>query len=618
MSARYSLSILKSYPLPRLHLPPQRLLWRSIRNYQLPMSGSKRPFPSIGGSSKSQFKRKKKGSHKPIEEGSHEAVLFADVKHLLLTHGLPSTGQDDRCVERDGAVPTTQPELPDRFSEIEITISELSSTGDGLGLSSSYDHVYVVPFSVPGDVVRAKVVHQFPDRNYTLTDFLDLIRPSEMHRDDLVRCPYFSKCGGCQLQMLPYSQQLKHKTTIIEKAYRNFSNLLPDTVPPVSNTIGSPLQYEYRTKLTPHFDGPPGASRRGQKSGKAFAEVPPIGFLQKGTRKTIDIEQCPIGTPAVQEGLRIERRRVASEISKYRKGATILLRETTERIPAPSAMTEAQKAPVYEHSISPCESQPCTVTKTYVTDNNATTYEYINHYKFANPAGAFFQNNNSILPTFTDWIREHILPTLGVTPKKDSTEKPITNLLDTYSGSGLFTITLSSIFRRSLGIDISSTSIDSALKNLKLNKISTEHANFLPAADASNMFKTAIEEGFDPDQTVVVIDPPRKGCDEGFITQLREFGPRRLCYVSCNVHTQARDVGRLSGIMDRGFENGGNENTTDEAADNVSLAQKQRRQPSKYVLEQLQGFDFFPQTGHVESVALLNRVDEENKGTSQR
>lgn len=99
------------------------------------------------------------------------------------------------------------------------------------------------------------------------------------------------------------------------------------------------------------------------------------------------------------------------------------------------------------------------------------------------------------------------------------------------------------------------------------------------AADAPELFKSV---EFPHDKTVVVIDPPRKGCDESFLNQLLKFAPRRVVYVSCNVHTQARDVGVL--VMGK---------------DGV-----------KYEIESLRGFDFFPQTGHVEGVAVLNRVDE--------
>jgi tRNA (uracil-5-)-methyltransferase len=106
-------------------------------------------------------------------------------------------------------------------------------------------------------------------------------------------------------------------------------------------------------------------------------------------------------------------------------------------------------------------------------------------------------------------------------------------------------------------------------------------------ADAAELFKSVM---FPNDETVVVIDPPRKGCDDNFLTQLLKFAPRRVVYVSCNVHTQARDVG----VLVRGMEEGG----------------------THYDIESLRGFDFFPQTGHVEGVAVLNRSEKESDETS--
>lgn len=113
-------------------------------------------------------------------------------------------------------------------------------------------------------------------------------------------------------------------------------------------------------------------------------------------------------------------------------------------------------------------------------------------------------------------------------------------------------------------------------------------------ADATEIF-AAVK--FPPDETVVVVDPSRKGCDEGFLRQLLSYAPKRVCYVSCNVHTQARDVGLL--VQGMGVERG--------APDGGGVWLERRE--TRYRLESLRGFDFFPQTGHVEGVAMLARVD---------
>ncbi|KAI4140849.1 MAG: hypothetical protein L6R39_005625 [Caloplaca ligustica] len=568
---------------------------------------------------------------KAVQEGSNEQVLLADIKELLRSNN-DQNRKESRPISRRGhvtEVDRASQDLPERFSEVEVKISALSSIGDGLGFSTASNHVFVVPFTLPGDLVKAKVVTHFGHESYTLTDFVSVIKPSSQRNHSLVQCPYFAKCSGCQFQMLSYEEQLAHKSIILEKAYRNFSTLTPESIPVIGDTIGSPLQYGYRTKITPHFDGPPGSmSRKAKKHPEerpSFDEVPPIGFMVKGTRKTMDIEDCPIATDAVRDGLRKERKRVAEEIHKYKRGATILLRETTSRTPtnkdspsksdsqpilngtAPSSPIQAQSTPrgtnIEPTTTTPNSSNhpPYTETKTYITDQNALATEYIGPYAFLNPAGAFFQNNNSILQPFTSYIRSHILPSSS----SSSTSNPqkINYLIDAYSGSGLFTITLSPLFTSCLGIDIAPSSIASARQNAILNNVT--NADFV-AGDASNIFEQA-RDRFPAEESVVVIDPPRKGCDEMFLRQLLEWGPRRVVYVSCNVHTQARDVG----ILVKGGKKGWNKSEGEE-----KVAGERR---VRYRIESLRGFDFFPQTGHVEGVAVLQRVDdgEEEEDTSQ-
>lgn len=547
-----------------------------------------------------QAKRPRREPKSNRVEGSNEEVLLTDVKRLLAAQAvIEDSGQGASRPEQPQCPPYAPPE---RFSEVQVTISDLSSTGDGLGLCSTLDHVYVVPFTLPGDIVKAKIVKYFAQERYTLTDFVRVITPAGKRDDALVRCPYFSRCAGCQFQMLSYADQLIHKRSVIVKAYQNFSNLIPELVPPIGETIGSPLQYGYRTKLTPHFDGPLGILKKNRKLNgverKAFEDVPPVGFTLKGTRKTIDIEDCPIGTDAVRLGMTKERKRVAAMFNTFKKGATLLLRESTSRKPKlhPGAGAEGSGLQVISKEIMEDENPnilkeeiipPDSVVdqnassnisldsfshedvKTCITDSNAISTEFVDDFKFSNPAGAFFQNNNSILPKFTAYIREHSLP-------KDTTEGslPIKYLIDAYCGSGLFTVTLSSLFSSSTGIDIAGGSIKSARENAAQNQVN--NASFM-TADASALFR---EVHYPPDQTVVVIDPPRKGCDDTFLHQLLRFNPIRVVYVSCNVHTQARDVGMLV----HGSKEG------------------------RYEIESLRGFDFFPQTSHVEAVAILTRT----------
>jgi tRNA (uracil-5-)-methyltransferase len=205
-------------------------------------------------------------------------------------------------------------------------------------------------------------------------------------------------------------------------------------------------------------------------------------------------------------------------------------------------------------------------------------YERVGDFLFSFAAGSFFQNNNSILIPLTDYVKEAIFPP-GMTTKRP------THLVDTYCGSGLFGITLSPEFERVAGVEISQDSITAAKANAEMNGLG-DKTTWL-CGKAEDIFGGLAEAGFAGDHSCVVIDPPRKGCDTPFLEQLLEFRPLTAVYVSCNVHTQARDIGWF-----------------------VSESEKRGAGKWKYVLESLRGFDLFPQTAHVESVGVLRLVEE--------
>lgn len=534
--------------------------------------------PARGG--EPQRKRKKAGKTKAT--GAVDEVEHLDVRSLLKK--AQSSGGKQGDGQGEEATPTVvyHPSMELEFPEIEVTISELSSTGDGLALSPAGDHVYVVPFTLPGDRARIRVHRTHTEHSFSASDLIEVLTPSSQRDDSLINCKYFGQCGGCQLQMLPYDDQLKHKKRIIEKAYVNFSGLLPELVPAIQDTMPSPMQYGYRTKLTPHFTRPR-AQKGTAEEESSRSVVPPIGFGMKGRRKVMDIEDCPLGTDIVRYGLKQERVRVAENIHKYKNGATLLIRETTARKEktdhndgknSPKEGKQAEQRHVIRKEFPGYIEE-----KDYITDSNAISVEYVEDYQFRNVAGTFFQNNNSILPTFTDYIRTHSNPPqtpCSTNNNNTDSKAKLKYLLDAYCGSGLFTITLSGTFKSSLGVDVAPGGIKCARENARLNKLSNTG---FTTADAAHLFR---DVPYPANQTLIVIDPPRKGCDDEFLNQMLAYGPTRVLYVSCNVHTQARDVGKL--VQGKGGV--------------------------RYEIENIRGFDFFPQTNHVESVAVLNKVVE--------
>ena len=243
-------------------------------------------------------------------------------------------------------------------------------------------------------------------------------------------------------------------------------------------------------------------------------------------------------------------------IWSYKKGVSLLLRDSLD----PSL-------PIDTTSPDDPDQHVC------ITDHKATVRERVGNTYFEFPGHAFFQNNNAILVPLTDYVRDAIFPT-----DADANDKP-THLVDAYCGSGLFSILLSPHFDTVAGIELSADAIRAATANAELNHVPKDRCTFL-AGDASDIFATVAH--FPRAHTAAIVDPPRKGCDAKFIDQLLAFGARTIVYVSCNVHTQARDVGT---IVRRSEEAG-----------------------QKYVVESLRGFDLFPQTAHVESVAVLRMV----------
>ena len=239
----------------------------------------------------------------------------------------------------------------------------------------------------------------------------------------------------------------------------------------------------------------------------------------------------------------------------YKRGATLLLRES---LPIPGDDSNGDMDP---------ETAIC------VTDHKGTVREKVGDKVFEYPANSFFQNNNSVLVPLTSYVRDALFSADGTSDKP----RP-THLVDAYCGSGLFAISLSDHFEKVVGIELSVDSIRSATRNATLNGCQ-DKCSFL-SGDAANIFSVVKDrEEFPRDRTVLIIDPPRKGTDENFIGQMMEFGCEVVVYVSCNVHTQARDIGMILG--------------------------KETKDGRKYVVESLRGFDLFPQTAHVESVAVL-------------
>ncbi len=361
----------------------------------------------------------------------------------------------------------------------ELTLNIESLTNLGQGVARVNDWVVFVTFSLPGETVRARVFRN--SNTYSEADLVEVVAPSP---DRVIpKCELFSQCGGCQYQNLAYDKQLEWKQRQVTELLGRMAGIEHEVDP----VHPSPVNYSYRSKITPHFKRP------------NDGEMGPIGFLLFGRRQQIiDVKACPIASETINQKLPEVRLEAKKRATFYKKGATLLLRDS--------------------------------VSGYVCTDPTEMCEQMVGDLRFSFHAGEFFQNNPHILNEFAKHVRKEALKGGGVD-----------FLVDAYCGSGLFCLTAAREFKEAVGIEISESSIDWANRNAKQNQI--ENCRFLQG-DAANIFA---EVNFDPTKTAVVIDPPRKGSSPEFLDQLIEFAPRRVVYVSCNPATQIRDLEHVKG-----------------------------------------------------------------------
>ncbi|ORX35884.1 S-adenosyl-L-methionine-dependent methyltransferase [Kockovaella imperatae] len=558
-------------------------------------------FTFIG--TKAEVRKRKKSQKRPVPERySAEDVLEHDIKDLL--------GRDyvESLFAKGDESEWTPPGSLNTGSHT-VRVSTFTVSGDGLALyqeeGTDRKWAILIPFAHPGDLVECTVYRH--RRLYSAARLLETLEYNEEYRGgegDRRKfpengCKYFGKCGGCQLQPIPYERQLEHKKRTVELAYKRYSHL--SDVPAIRDTIPSQKQWQYRTKITPHFDevpkrikelvkhsswgrvGDPSVDRVMKVIEEEKSELGndeelikasglkidsrndwelKIGFNYATSSRILDIEECPIATPILNAKLPEERKRVKDNILSFPRGATLLLRDSLEP-PLPS-------------SLNPFDpSMPITDAHIAVVDHKRPVYEQVGDKMFTFPAGSFFQNNNSILPSLVAYTKEAIFPS----EEPQGFKRP-TQLVDAYCGSGFFGVSLSDSFERVAGVELDLHAVEAAKKNAQINGV--YHKSDWLCAAAEEIFANLPEAGFHGSKSCVIIDPPRKGCDEQFLRQLYDFKPITIVYVSCNVHTQARDIGWFI------------HHTKQHGVD--------------YKLESIRGFDLFPQTAHVESVAVLRLV----------
>lgn len=429
---------------------------------------------------------------------------------------------------------------------------------DGVTLPEHPDNWQVrVPLVLPGEVARVRIFKNFD--HHSESDFLEVVEASEDRIKP--RCPLAGTCGGCQFQHMKIETQREWKTDYVRKG------LLGQTIAGytteesiqaiLSPATGTDEIYEYRSKLTPHYQAP-------MKVGDDEYEMQAIGFQQILSRQLIDVVQCPIATPAINEKYRETR------TTLHKQAKEGLLNNKKRRKTGRRSKGDAGATLLFRHADDDAEGN-----QVVVTDNNEYMTTTVKGIKFRYQAGNFFQNNNYVVPLMVDGI-------LNAATSPTASGKLPSYFIDCYCGSGLFALSAASKFDVCVGIEVNKLAAAEATENAKINSIT--NCQFV-AASAEAMFTsspTIKMEGredlkvsdFPRDETVVVLDPPRKGCSGAFLEQLYEYSPQRIVYMSCGPATQARDA---KGIVEIGG----------------------------YTIVSIQPFDLFPQTKHIECLMVF-------------
>ena len=414
--------------------------------------------------------------------------------------------------------------------------------------------VVMVPNVIPGELVKARIFRNH--KSYSEADLMEIVEPSPDRIEP--KCPLAGECGGCQYQHMPIELQREWKAKHVEECFRQHKVDLESFGIQVESTMGTEHTYHYRSKITPHYQAPGGQSRkRGRKRRRkqktepqdttqqlsedeqqpSLPSVEAIGFQRSSVRKIIDVPHCPIATEPLNKEYQRIREELLNQPYHQELGATLLLRQANLD------------------------------NGTVVLDHKEYMTTYVNGLSFTYMAGNFFQNNLHILPQMVDVSMEKASPPVN--------GQKMTHFVDCYCGSGLFCLSAANYFDTCVGIEINAKAIEEAERNAESNGLS--HKCTFEAARAENIFDNPNVQSFPRDTTVVMLDPPRKGCDELFLNQLAKFRPVRIVYMSCNPATQARDVNEM-----------------------VSWG---------YKISFVQPIDLFPQTRHIECLTVLERVN---------
>ncbi|AWI07203.1 23S rRNA (uracil-5-)-methyltransferase RumA [Clostridium drakei] len=449
--------------------------------------------------------------------------------------------------------------------EYDMNITGMGYEGEGVGKIN--DFTVFVPGALLNEKVKVKIVKV--NKNFAFAKLIDVMEASEYRTEPA--CNIYKRCGGCQLQHYSYRAQLDFKKQRVKDCIERIGKLKTSEVI-LNDTIGMDDPYRYRNKVQLPV---------GEKNGEVN-----IGFYAQRTHEIINMDICNIQHEAADKVLKL----IKSWMKKYKIEAYneqlhsgsirhIMVRKafkTNEVMVV--VVTRSNELPHKEELIEMLiESKENIVSIIQNVNSKKTNVilgiecitlwgkdnisDYIGDFKFNISPLSFFQVN----PVQTEVLYNNALEYASLTGNE--------TVFDAYCGTGTISLFLSQKAKKVYGIEIVPQAIENAKINAKQNNI--DNAEFI-VGESEKVIPELIKNGVKAD--VVVVDPPRRGCEKSLLEAIAQMSPERIVYVSCDPGTLARDLSILDELG--------------------------------YKATEIQPVDMFPQTAHVETVVLMSRVKD--------
>lgn len=444
--------------------------------------------------------------------------------------------------------------------KIEIWIENYGHEGEGVGRYQGF--TVFTPEVLKEELVLVAITEV--KKNFGRGVALKILEPAPERITPL--CQSARDCGGCQLQHLSYPEQLKLKEQRVTDAVERIGGLEGVTVHPV---LGMEEPWHYRNKV----QYPLGMDNNGVV----------MGFYRKGTHQIVPLQECLLQTELTNQIARkicelltqhhipvyneqshsgLLRHVLIKQSSRTAEIMVALVTKDDNFLAAPKIAQElADVFPEIKSIVQNINTVPGNVILgpySKVIWGRDTITEQLGNFQFRISAASFFQVN----PVQTEVLYRKVVEYAGLEGKE--------TVLDAYCGVGSLTLFLAERAKKVYGIEVIAEAIQNATENATLNAV--KNVQFVVGA-TEKVLPQLVKEGMA--FRVGVVDPPRSGCEETVLQSLAENKVKRIVYVSCNPSTLARDLK----ILD----------------------------PLGYKVAEIQPVDMFPQTYHVECVALIER-----------